>query len=103
MSSGCLYSFSSFSSFIFPDVLKSATSIPVSIKSKGLRITFDKKLVRWKRRIQLTFSKNYNTFLLAEIKDLNLTAKEFKSIVKNLHSDLVKRLENRDIQLQVKI
>ena len=51
--------------------------------------------------------KQKDTSLLAEIKDLNLTAKEFKYLEKYykeyLHSDLVKRLENRDSQLQVRI
>ena len=48
--------------------------------------------------------KKKNTSLFAEFKDLNFTPKECKHHEKyNLHLDLVKRFENQDSQLQIRI
>ena len=38
--------------------IKNTSSVSVSIKSKGIRITLYNKLVRWKRKIHFTFSEN---------------------------------------------
>ena len=59
--------------FIFPDIQKNTTSVSISLKSKALRITFDKKLVRQKRGIQFTFSKN---------QDINFPLKQTFHLIK---------------------